>query len=127
MMNPIVERIYAKMNSLIKEQNEIHGQINQLQQTIDSVKKHLRHTQLEILNEGGLAYASGMPDLRLASEVRELNKEKHNLNDDEKALKNLTVKYNDLTKTIEEHRFWMRRADTTDPVRQREAEKRIFG
>jgi peptidoglycan hydrolase CwlO-like protein len=127
MMSPVAERIYAKMNSLIKERDEVHNQINKLQRTIGDVKHHIRRTELGIVAEGASGHGDGVPDLRLAHELRELDKEEHELHDDEKALKNLTAKYSNLTKTIEDHRFWMRRADTTDPVRQREAEKKIFG
>ena len=126
MMSPIAERIYTKMNSLIKERDEVHNQINILQRTIGGVKHHIRHTELEIIADGVSGHG-GIPDIRLANELRELKKEEHELHDDEKALKDLTVKYSTLTKTIEDHRFWMRRADTTDPIRQREAEKKIFG
>lgn len=77
MMSSIAERIYAKMNNLIKESDEIHAQINKLQQATGSLKKHIHHTEFEIATEGALTHASGVPDLRLASEVRELIKEKH--------------------------------------------------
>jgi peptidoglycan hydrolase CwlO-like protein len=127
MMSPVAERIYVKMNSLIKERDEVHNQINKLQRTISDVKHHIHHTELEIVVDGGSGHSSGVPDVRLANELRELNKEEHELHDDEKVLKDLTAKYSSLTKMIEDHRFWMRRADTADPVRQREAEKRIFG
>jgi uncharacterized coiled-coil DUF342 family protein len=127
MMSSVAERIYTKINSLIKERDEIHNQINKLQRTIGDVKYHIHHTELEIVADGVVGHMAGVPDFRLASEVRELNKEKHELHDDEQVLKDLTTKYSNLTKTIEDHRFWMRRADTTDLVRQREAEKKIFG
>lgn len=127
MMSPVAERIYAKMNGLIKERDEVHNQINQLQRTIGEVKHHIHHTELEIVADGVSGHGSGVPDVRLANELRELNKEKHELHDDEKLLKDLSAKYSNLTKTIEDHRFWMRRADSIDPVHQREAEKKIFG
>lgn len=126
-MNSISERIYEKINKLIKERDEIHNQINKLQQTAGSLKKHIHHTELEIIVEGASVQASDVPNLRMVGEMRELNKEKHDLHDNEKVLKGLTKKYNNLTKTIEDHRFWMHRADTTDPARQQEAEHKIFG
>lgn len=127
MMSPVAERIYTKMNNLIKERDEVHNQINKLQRTIVGVKHNIHHTELEIIADGGPGHGGGVSDVRLANELRELNKEEHELHADEKALKDLTAKYSSLTKMIEDHRFWMHRADTADPVRQREAEKRIFG
>ncbi|MDB5186777.1 MAG: hypothetical protein JWM07_249 [Candidatus Saccharibacteria bacterium] len=127
MMSVVAERIYAKTNDLIKDKEAVHNQINRLKQAIDSVKKHIHHTELEIVIEGASAHLVGLPDIRLANEMRELNKEKSNLRNDEKVLNELTVKYDEFTKMIDNHRFWMHRADTTDPARQREAEQKIFG
>jgi len=127
MMSAVAERIYAKINKLVKEQDELRTQINKLKQTIESVKKRMHHTEFDIVSEAASPYTGGPVDLRLAAELRELNREKDDLKGDQKELEVLTTKYNDLMKTIEEHRYWMRRADTLDLDRQREAEKKIFG
>ena len=127
MISPVAERIYAKMNNLIKERDQVGSQINKLQQAIGGVKKHIHHTELEIVADAASVHTGGMLDRRLTDEMRELNKERRELHDDEKVLEALTASYNKLTKLIEDHRFWMRWSDTTDPARQREAEKKIFG
>jgi len=127
MMSAVAERIYARVQVLVKEQAEIRTQINKLKQTIDSEKKGMHRTELDIVNEAASPYTGGGVDLRLAGELRQLNREKNDLKAEEKELKDLTEKYNELTKTIENHRFWMRRADTTDRARQEEADKKIFG
>jgi prefoldin subunit 5 len=126
-MSSVSERIYAKTNILVEEKEKLRHKINTLKQALDSVKKRMHRTELEIVTEAASPYTGGSVDLRMAGELRELNKERKDLHADAQDLKDLTVKYNELTKTIEDHRFWMRRADTIDPIRQREAEKKIFG
>lgn len=127
MMSAIAERIYAKTNGLVEEKEKLRQQINKLKKTVDAVKKQMHRTELEIVSEAASPYTGGSVDLRLASELHELTKERGELHTDEQELKDLTATYNELTKAIENHRFWMRRADTLDPVRRREAEKKIFG
>ena len=127
MMSSISERIYAKTNSLVKEKEEMYIQINKLKQTIETAKKGMHRTELEIATEAASELSGSFVDLRLSSELNELKDERNSLHAYEKALNDLTAKYKGLIKTIEDHRFWMRWGDTTDIVRQREAEKKIFG
>lgn len=127
MMSAVAERIYAKVNSLVKQKEDLRHEINKLKETIDTEKKGMHRTEADIVTEAASPYTGGPVDLRLASELRELSRERRDLKADEKKLIDLTAKYNELIKTIEDHRFWMRRADTLDPVRQQEAEKKIFG
>ena len=127
MMSAVAERIYARVNTLVKAKEDLRHEINKLKDTIDAEKKGIHRTEADIVSEAASPYTGGAVDLRLASELRELNRERHDLKAEEKRLIELTAKYNELIKTIEDHRFWMRRADTLDPVRQQEAEKKIFG
>ena len=127
MMSSISERIYTKTNSLVKEKEEMYTEINKLKQTIESTKKGMHRTELEVATEAASELTGSFVDLRLSSELRELKNERNDLHAHEKALNDMTAKYKGLIKTIEDHRFWMRWGDTTDPVRQREAEKKIFG
>lgn len=127
MMSPVAERIYEKIKLLTREKDDIHNQINKAKQAVDQVKRATHRTELNLLLDGATAHAMGVPDVRLARELRELDHEKRELHDDEKLIRELTAKYDALLRTIEDHRFWMNRADSTDPLRQQEAERKIFG
>ncbi len=126
-MTPLAQRIYEKTNVLIRQKDDLHSQINRIKQSIDQDKKSIRTTELKIVADGAMAHADGVPDLRLAGEIRDLGKHRKVLHDDERLLKDLTVKYNDLIKAIDDHHFWMYRADTNDLAKQQEAERKIFG
>lgn len=127
MMSQVAERIYQKIQHLISEKEQIQNQINKINQTIANDKKVMHHTELEIIAEGAATPVDGVSGMALTGRIRELGKEKDGLHRDERTLLELSEKQKDLIKTIDEHRFWMNRADSLDPARQREAEKKIFG
>lgn len=126
-MSPVAERIYEKIKILNKEKDELHDQITKLKHTLDHVKQAMHHTEWQIALEDAPDPLGNLPDVRLGKELRELYKERNDLHNDERLLKDMTIKYDQLTKKIDDYRFWMHRADSVDPVRQREAEKKIFG
>lgn len=126
-MTPLAQRIYEKANLLIREKDDVHAKMNALKHTIDQDKRLIHSTEFKIVSEGAVSHASGVPDFRLAGEIRDLGKHRKTLQDDEQTLKDLTVKYNALIKAVDEHHFWMYRADTTDIAKQQEAERKIFG
>ncbi len=119
-MSPVAQRIFDKMNRLIKERDDMQSLLDKTKHATEDVKKRMHRTEL-------LIAVDGSETLQLASELRELNKEKNELHADEQLINDLAKKYQNLSKAIEDHRFWMRYADSADPARQREAEKRIFG
>lgn len=123
MMSSVAERIGAKIKDLTKEKDELQKQIDKMSQKIKNDKKSMHHTELKIVSEEALDH----PSVRLIGELREFSKEKSGLDRDESILNDLAMKHKALVKTIENHKFWMRRADTTNLARQREAEKKIFG
>lgn len=127
MMSPVAERIYNEMKLLTRQKDEMASQMTKLKRALDQVKREIHHTEWLIVSEGAPEDPDHTPDLRLGRELHELYKERKDLHDDERILKDLTEKYNALVKKIDNYNFWMQRADTADPVRQREAEKKIFG
>jgi hypothetical protein len=127
MISPVAERIYNEIKLLTRQKDELSNQMTKLRHAIDHVKHEMHHTEWLVVSESAPEDLDHTPDARLGRELRELYKERKDLHEDEKILKDLTQKYDVLVKKIDTYRFWMRRADTSDPVRQREAEKKIFG
>lgn len=126
-MNLVAERIYKEIQSLVKKKDETHTKINKLKQKIESDKTAVHHTELNIFSESISGRSRDLPDKKAINDLRELREESGLLHGDEKILKELESQNNDLTRKIEEYRFWMHRADTVDSARQKEAEKKVFG
>ena len=112
---------------ILKEKERLQSQIKALRQSLDQLKKSIHSTEVNILLEDTAELQAGVPDYRLIAELQEINKKKHILRDTEKELKDTTLKYDTINRTIEHYEYWMRRADTHDIARQKEAEKVIFG
>ena len=126
-MSPVAERIYNEIKFLTRQKDEMSNQISKLRHAIDNVKREMHHVEWLVVSESVPEDLDHTPDARLGRELRELYKERKDLHEDERMLKDLNQKYDALIKKIDNYRFWMQRADTPDPARQREAEKRIFG
>jgi hypothetical protein len=127
MMSAIAERIYNEIKILTRQKDDLASQIAKVKRAIDHTKRDMHHTEWLVISESAPEDPDLTPDVRLGRELHELYKEKKELRDEEKSLKDLTLKYDTLIKKIDSYHFWMQRADSPDPLRQREAEKKIFG
>lgn len=126
-MNVSAEKIYEKLKALQKERDELTHHIKQLSLTTDLIKNAVHHTEAEIMIDSAVTHSVGMPDFHLTNDIRNLSKEKHDLQTNTTDLKNLTNKLHALNREIEHDTFWMHYADSQDLSHQHEAERRVFG
>lgn len=125
-MNPVAEKISQRLNEFLRQKNSIQDRIKQLDRDLDSTKHDLHKEEGAALIH---ATASGHTNsgFQLVEDIRDLAHLRQLLKDKEKEKQDAHLELANLDKQIEHYTFWMRRADTTDEARQKEAEKAIFG
>lgn len=127
MKSVVADRIQAKITTTQRELDQLHIQTRDTERALEKIKSQVHHDEYEIIIDGTSDEKSGSKPYKFMEDMRMLRhdqEERHHL---EEKLKDLRTRISYSEKEVERLRFWRDRADTTDPLRVKDAEHHVFG
>lgn len=122
-MNALANRIYEKIKLLKKEQEGLEQNLKELEREEQHTKSHEHRIELEIAINGTRDKTNST---ELMHDLSELRHDRKDIKKDEQLINESKARIKDILKQIDEYTFWMRYADSDNPAKQAEAERRVF-